>query len=90
MEIILLGLVLFLVMLALGLVVVVFGTLKKGKMGVNLAKTGCAQCGTPMPTIQTRQSAASALGRVDLPAMWDGERQVGQTDPAMTQSPAPI
>jgi hypothetical protein len=61
MEIILLGLAFFLVMLALGLIVVVLGTLKKGKMGVNLAKTGCAQCGTPMPTIRKPANLRQAL-----------------------------
>jgi hypothetical protein len=51
----------FLIILALGLVVVVLGTLKKGKMGINLAKTGCAQCGEPMPAIRKPANLRQAL-----------------------------
>lgn len=52
---------LILLALAIGLVFLVLGTLKKGKMGINLAKTVCAHCGAPMPSIRKPANLRQAL-----------------------------
>lgn len=60
--ILLLALFLFLVLLlAGGLILLVLGTRNKGKMGINLGKTTCAQCSAPMPALRKPANLRQAL-----------------------------
>lgn len=52
---------LILLLLAIGLVFLVLGTQKKGRMGINLTKTVCAQCGAPTPSIRKPANLRQAL-----------------------------
>lgn len=59
-----LGIALFLLLLVIlfvGLVFLVQGTQKKNSMGINLAKTVCAECGAPTPAIRKPANLRQAL-----------------------------
>ncbi len=50
-----------LVLLAVGVVLVVHGTIVKNRWGINLGRVQCPSCGTQMPRVRTPSSGSQAL-----------------------------
>ena len=51
----------FFVLVSAGIIFVVVGTLRKGKMGVNLATVQCPRCGAEQPRVRKPANARQAM-----------------------------
>lgn len=59
---ILLAFIAVMVVLLIGLIFVVVGTMnREGKMGINTSKVSCPKCGNSMPEIRTPKNIRQAL-----------------------------
>jgi len=47
--------------LALGMVLVVFGTVTRNRWGINMEQVNCPQCSQPMPRIRRPKSLSQTL-----------------------------
>jgi hypothetical protein len=50
-----------LIFLAVGVVLVVYGTIKKDRWGINLGRVECPNCRTVMPRVRMPQSGREAM-----------------------------
>jgi len=50
-----------LVVIAIGAVLVVYGTIAKNKWGINLRRVSCPNCGAPAPRVRTPASTQQTL-----------------------------
>jgi hypothetical protein len=48
-------------LLAVGIVLVIHGTIAKNRWGINLGTVYCPRCNTPFPKVRTPQSSRQAL-----------------------------